>query len=81
MDVFLPALAIFGLVMTGMAVGVIFSNRRITGSCGGLASMRDEFGEPMCECGATDGQSCGRNPGRRFASGSKAPASQESVVA
>ena len=27
--------ALFGLVMAGMAVGVIFSNRSVKGSCGG----------------------------------------------
>ena len=44
--------------MAGMAVGVIFSNRRIKGSCGGLSTMSDELGEPLCECGAAPG-SCG----------------------
>ncbi|MDE0962092.1 MAG: (Na+)-NQR maturation NqrM, partial [Candidatus Latescibacteria bacterium] len=29
-----------------MAVGVIFSNREIQGSCGGLNKMSDEFGQP-----------------------------------
>ena len=49
---------LFVLVMVGMAVGVIFSNRAIKGSCGGLNNMSDRFGEPMCECGARPG-SCG----------------------
>ncbi|MEC9379414.1 MAG: (Na+)-NQR maturation NqrM, partial [Candidatus Latescibacterota bacterium] len=40
-----------------MAIGVIVSNRRIAGSCGGLANMQDRFGEPMCECGAKPGES------------------------
>ena len=57
--VFLAALVAFGLVMTGMAIGVIVSDRRIAGSCGGLANMQDDFGEPMCECGAKPGESCG----------------------
>ena len=38
-ETFVPALIIFLLVMAGMAVGVIFSNRRITGSCGGLGAV------------------------------------------
>ena len=59
--VFLAALVAFGLVMTGMAIGVIVSDRRIAGSCGGLANMQDDFGEPMCECGAKPGESCGRD--------------------
>ena len=58
MSLFLAAITVFGLVMAGMAVGVIFSNRRIKGSCGGLSTMSNELGEPMCECGAAPG-SCG----------------------
>ena len=66
MNVFFAAFVAFVLVMAGMAVGVIVSNRRITGSCGGLANMKAEDGEPMCECGARDGESCGADPDRRF---------------
>mgnify|MGYP003325641521 CR=1 FL=1 len=55
MDTYVPAFFIFVLVMAGMAVGVIVSNRRIKGSCGGLGTLRDEIGQPMCECGATAG--------------------------
>ncbi|MEM7043170.1 MAG: (Na+)-NQR maturation NqrM [Pseudomonadota bacterium] len=38
-DTFLPALVVFLLVVAGMAIGVIVSNRRITGSCGGLSAI------------------------------------------
>lgn len=51
MSTLIAAFVAFGLVMVAMAVGVIFSNRQIQGSCGGLNNMSDEFGEPMCECG------------------------------
>ncbi len=54
----IAAFAAFGLVMVAMAVGVIFSNRRLQGSCGGLNTMRDALGQPMCECGQEPG-SCG----------------------
>jgi hypothetical protein len=70
MTLFLSALVVFGVVMAGMAIGVIVSNRRITGSCGGLANMSTDDGEPMCECGARPGDSCGADPERRFASAS-----------
>ncbi|MFW2589362.1 (Na+)-NQR maturation NqrM [Sagittula sp. SSi028] len=33
--------ALLALVMLGMAVGVIFSGRRIKGSCGGLNAIAD----------------------------------------
>ena len=52
---------VFLLVVAGMAVGVIFSNRRITGSCGGLSAIqgvdkcgvcgRDLSDAPQSECG------------------------------
>ena len=58
MDTFLSALLVFALVVAAMAVGVILGNRSIKGSCGGLGAMRDELGEPMCECGAAEGDAC-----------------------
>ena len=67
METFFPALVIFAIVMTGMAVGVIVSNRSIKGSCGGLGALRDELGGPMCECGATEGETCGRDDGLEYA--------------
>ena len=39
MQTLLLTFALFGLVMLGMAVGVIFSGRRIKGSCGGLNAI------------------------------------------
>ena len=38
MEVFVPAFVLFGIVLAGMAVGAIFSNRCIKGSCGGVGS-------------------------------------------
>jgi hypothetical protein len=35
MQTFLATALIFGLAMVAMAVGVIFSDRRLKGSCGG----------------------------------------------
>lgn len=66
MNLFVAAFIAFAVVMAGMAIGVIVSNRRITGSCGGLANMKTEDGEPMCECGARPGESCGSDPERTF---------------
>jgi hypothetical protein len=58
MTTLVAAFVAFTLVMAAMAVGVIFSNREIQGSCGGLNNMSDEFGRPMCECGKAPG-TCG----------------------
>jgi hypothetical protein len=39
---------IFAFAIAAMAIGVIFGKRRITGSCGGLANMRDSQGNISC---------------------------------
>lgn len=49
MTTILFALGVFALAFSGMAVGVIFSNRCIKGSCGGLANM--EGAEDCSACG------------------------------
>jgi len=47
----LASFLVFGLVMVAMAVGVIFSNRTIKGSCGGLGVLSAKLGLSLCECG------------------------------
>lgn len=39
MTIFLLTFTVFLLALTGMAIGVIVSDRRIRGSCGGLANL------------------------------------------
>lgn len=48
---FIAAGIVFGIALVGMAIGVIVSNRRIKGSCGGLASMPGKDGSScdLCE--------------------------------
>lgn len=53
MSIFLVTFAAFGIALAAMSVGVIFSNRRIKGSCGGLSSFKDSSGKSICE-GCTD---------------------------
>ncbi len=46
----LLTIAIIALLMTGMAVGVMFSNKELKGSCGGVGSCAcDDAGIPR-EC-------------------------------
>lgn len=48
MTTVLFALGIFVLAFLGMAVGVIFSNRCIKGSCGGLSNLEGVDGCSQC---------------------------------
>jgi len=50
MQTILATILVFALAMAGMAVGVIFSNRRLQGSCGGTG--RD------CTCDETTRNDC-----------------------
>lgn len=47
---FLGATVVFVLVIVGMAVGSIFANKPVRGSCGGLANMSAENGEEGENC-------------------------------
>lgn len=48
LPVFAATFVIFCLVVCGMAVGAIFNNKPVTGSCGGLANMTNDDGETVC---------------------------------
>ena len=45
----LLTVVIIGAALVGLAVGVIVSNRRIQGSCGGLANFKDGDGKSICD--------------------------------
>lgn len=56
--VFLAAALVFLLAIGGMAVGVIISNRRLKGSCGGLAGLTDATGQTACDLCAIPSSEC-----------------------
>ena len=47
MVLFLITFLVMAIVVLAMSVGVIFSNRRINGSCGGLSALGIER---VCDC-------------------------------
>ncbi|MBX3427090.1 MAG: (Na+)-NQR maturation NqrM [Pirellulales bacterium] len=65
----LITVGVFILALTGMAIGVILSDRRIKGSCGGMANLRDEHGRPMCEGCTNPSPDCTGSPDERVAAG------------
>tara|TARA_R110002072_G_scaffold64203_2_gene159339 strand:+ start:181494 stop:181754 length:261 start_codon:yes stop_codon:yes gene_type:complete len=42
MKIFLFSVGIMGVALFGMAIGVILSNRKLKGSCGGLGALMGE---------------------------------------
>lgn len=62
----LAAIGIFALALAGMAVGVIFSNRAIKGSCGGLANMSGQDGKSTCELCTVPAEECRDEEMRRI---------------
>ena len=62
MNTFLATLVVFCIALTGMAIGVILSNRRIKGSCGGLAGMKDARGNTICDGCANPSPTCSGKP-------------------
>lgn len=60
--VLLITIGVFAIVLTGMAVGVILSNREIKGSCGGLNKFKDSVGNPICDACSNPSPTCSRIP-------------------
>ena len=58
MSTFLLTPLVFGIFFMCLAVGVIFSNKRLKGSCGGLANMTGDDGKSMCEICPNNESSC-----------------------
>lgn len=62
LTIMLITVGVFAVALTGMAIGVIISNRRIKGSCGGLNNFKDSVGNPICDACSNPSPSCSRIP-------------------
>jgi hypothetical protein len=62
MIVFGLTLVIFLIVMFGMAIGVVFGKRRLTGSCGGLANMKSSDSKTNCSLCMHANEGCIEKP-------------------
>ncbi|MCA9321802.1 MAG: hypothetical protein KDB53_13755 [Planctomycetes bacterium] len=60
MKLFLAAALVFLLSVLGMACGVIMGRRRLQGTCGGLAGLRDAQGHLLCDGCDEPSESCPR---------------------
>ncbi|WP_339749375.1 (Na+)-NQR maturation NqrM [uncultured Rubinisphaera sp.] len=49
MATFIVALIVFAAAIGGMAAGVVFSNRCLRGSCGGLSNLPDGANQSVCD--------------------------------
>jgi thiamine biosynthesis lipoprotein len=58
LSTFLLAAAVFGVAIVGMSIGVILAGRRLRGSCGGLAGLKDEHGNPLCDACTNPAEKC-----------------------
>lgn len=61
--VLLLTVGLIGVVMAGMAVGVMFSNKALKGSCGGAGGPEcacERQGKLVGDCGKTFGEDPGR---------------------
>lgn len=68
----------FLVVVLGMAVGVIFGRRSISGSCGGIANRKGEDGKTACGLCENPAEACRELQTRMEGDGSPEPAEFES---
>ena len=62
LTVVLITIVVFALAITGLSIGVIVSNRRLKGSCGGLANLRDSSGRTLCDACTNPAPECQGEP-------------------
>ncbi|MFK7817957.1 MAG: FAD:protein FMN transferase [Planctomycetaceae bacterium] len=61
-QLFLVTAAVFGVAVLAMSIGTIVANRRLQGSCGGMAGLKDEGGSTVCDMCTRPSAECSGNP-------------------
>ena len=56
--ILIVSVVVTAIAFSGLAIGVILSNRRIQGSCGGLANFKDAAGNSICEACSEPAPEC-----------------------
>lgn len=60
--IFLASVILFLIALSAMSVGVMFGRKRIQGSCGGLAGLKNERGETLCQACSNPSPTCRNEP-------------------
>ena len=74
-QLFLVTAAVFGIAIIAMSIGTIISNRRLQGSCGGMAGLEDEHGKTVCDLCTRPSSECSGDPEADLAATSEAESS------
>ncbi len=56
--VYIAAAVAFAVAIGGMAIGVMVSNRRLKGTCGGLNNQTDGHGKTACQLCSNPAPEC-----------------------
>lgn len=59
---FLVTAIVFGIAILAMSVGTIVANRRLQGSCGGMAGLKDSGGKTICDMCTKPSPECSGEP-------------------
>ncbi len=59
---FVMSAVIFGIALLAMSIGVVVNGRRLRGSCGGLAGLKDEHGDTLCDACTNPSPTCQGEP-------------------
>lgn len=58
----LAAVVVFGLAILSMSLGTIIANKRLQGSCGGMAGLKDQQGRTLCDMCTRPSPECAGTP-------------------